>query len=72
MENLNYINTTVVKGEDGQIKEEIKENKVKKFSEMISDRCYDRIYNRKITSIEYVLVAKCMNDFVEFPFIQPG
>ena len=39
MENLNYINSTF------EVLEEVKEKKVKKFSEMISDKCYHRIYN---------------------------
>ena len=46
---------------------EIKEGNVTKsmnFYEMISDNCYDRIYNKDITSIEWVIVAKCMNDEV--------
>lgn len=34
---------------------------------MISDNCYDRIFNKHITSIEWIIVAKCMNDQVQLP-----
>ena len=35
---------------------------------MISDSCYNRIYNVKISSIEFIMVAVCTNDYVYLPF----
>ena len=35
---------------------------------MISDSCYNRIYNVKISSIEFIMVAACTNDYVHLPF----
>lgn len=36
---------------------------------MISDKCYHRIYNQKITSIEFVMVSDCMSDRVKLPIL---
>ena len=44
-----------------------KETKVAQFSKMIRDSCYNRIYNMKLTSIEYILIASCSSDWVDIP-----
>ena len=35
---------------------------------MVREECYDRIFNKKIGSMEFIMVALCMNDFVYMPF----
>ena len=35
---------------------------------MVREECYDRIFNKKISSMEFIAVALCMNDFVYMPF----
>ena len=44
------------------------EKETMKFSTMISDACYNRIYNDQVTSIEFVFVAHCANDLLMIPF----
>lgn len=38
-----------------------------KFSEMVSDKCKDRIFEKKISSNYLIVVFGCMSDFIEFP-----
>ena len=37
---------------------------------MVSDNCYNRIYNQKITSIEFIMVSTCYADFVTVPLLK--
>lgn len=50
--------------------EEVVVEKTLKLSEMISGKCYNRIYNRKITSVEFIIEASCVADFVKMPFVE--
>ena len=69
-DNCNYESTCVFDVEAMAYNDpKTNQTKIAQFSKMISDSCYNRIYNMQISSIEFILVAACTNDYVHLPFV---